>query len=85
MRTYLDLSDAPLDPIKRIMWLGGMNEAIKRELDAAFAEAYYMARLRKQLDAAHAVGLHSHKAIMAFTRRENERRGRMVRWGDKFG
>jgi hypothetical protein len=40
MTTILNLDAAPADPIERIMWLSGVMEQAKAELDAAFAEAY---------------------------------------------
>lgn len=80
--TLLNLSDAPEDPIKRIMWLSGVKEQATKELEAAFAAAYYDARLQRQLDAAVAAGPYARKRVLAFTRHENQRRGRSVRWGD---
>jgi hypothetical protein len=85
MSAYLDLSDAPHDAVERVMWLSGMAEAMNEELNLAFAEAYYTARLQHRLDAVRALGIHSNKKIMAFTRAENERRGRMLKWGDNQG
>ena len=79
----LNLAGAPRDPLERIMWLSGVNDAVKRELDEAFGRAYYEARLKGQLDAAVNVGPHARKRVLAFTRAENERRGRTIRWGDR--
>ena len=78
----LNLSGAPEDPIERLLWLGGVNEAVKHELDDAFMEAYFWARFTGRLDAALELGLHSRKRVMAYTRAENEQRARMIRWGD---
>ena len=78
----LNLADAPEDPIKRIMWLSGVHEQAEKELALAFAAAYFEARLQRRLDSAVDAGVHSRKRILAFTRAENEKRGRPVRWGD---
>jgi hypothetical protein len=81
--TYLDLSNAPSDPIERLLWLSGMEEAMKRELQDALQVAYFEARLENRLDPALAVGLHSRKRALAYTRAENEKRGRVIsRWPD---
>lgn len=81
-RQILNLRGAPEDPIERLLWLGGVDEAVKKELDGLFAQAYFWARFTGRLDAALALGLHSRKRVMAYTRAENESRARMIRWGD---
>lgn len=81
----VDFTDAPDDTIERLMWLSGVKEAVDRELDAQWSRAYFEARLQGQFDAALDLGYHSHKKVMAYTRGENERRGRLIRWGDKRG
>lgn len=78
----LNLDEAPDDPIERIMWLTGVHEQAERELSAAFASAYFDARFQGELEAAVAAGPHARKRVLAFTRAENQRRGRAVRWGD---
>lgn len=78
----LNMQDAPEDPVERIMWLTGVKEQASAELDDALAEAYYNARLQRQLEAAVAAGPYARKRVLALTRRENEKRGRTVRWGD---
>lgn len=78
----LSLSDAPDDPVERLMWLTGARETLDRELLQAFGEAYFNARLEGRLEAAIAAGPYARKRVLAFTRHENERRGRTVRWGD---
>jgi hypothetical protein len=78
----MDFSDAPHDPIERLVWLSGVQEVVDRELTYAYQKAYFEARQTGRLDAALHLGLHSHKRIMGFTRAENERRGRQWRWGD---
>lgn len=78
----LDLSSAPTDPIERLIWLGGVMDQVRSELDDAFGEAYFWARFTGRMDSALALGLHSRKRVMAFTRRMNNARGRQIRWGD---
>lgn len=78
----LDLSRAPREPIARILWLSGVAKQAAKELDAAFAAAYFDARIKHQLDAAVKAGPHARKKVLAFTRAENESRGRTVRWND---
>ena len=79
---YVDLSEAPHDPIERLVWLSGVKEVLDREIQYAWQKAYFEARQTGRLDAALQLAYHSHKRIMAFTRAENERRGRQWRWGD---
>lgn len=78
----LNLSDAPADPIERILWLSGVKEQAAKELDEAFASAYFDARLQRRLDIAISAGPHARKRVLAYTRQENQKRGRTVRWGD---
>lgn len=80
----LNFENAPTEPIERVMWLSGVAEAVAAEMDAAWSEAYFNARLRgrAQLDAAISAGPHSRKRVLAYTRAENERRARIIRWGD---
>jgi hypothetical protein len=51
-KRLLDLSRAPDDPIERIVWLDGVMEQVRDELDEAFSEAYFWARFTGRLDAA---------------------------------
>jgi len=81
-RRILDLRGAPEDPIERLLWLGGVMDQVREELDDAFKEAYFWSRFTGRLDAALALGLHSRKRVMSYTRAENESRARMIRWGD---
>jgi hypothetical protein len=83
MSMILNLDDAPSDPIERIMWLSGVQEQATKELDRAFASAYFEARIQHRLEAAVSAGPFARKRVLAYTRAENERRGRTVRWGDK--
>lgn len=78
----LRLDDAPKDSIKRLMYLSGVMAQVREELDLALAEAYYEARLQRRLDTALSLGYHSRKRVLAYTRAENERRGRTMRWQD---
>lgn len=78
----LNLDDAPTDPIERLLWLSGVKEQVQRELDEDFARTYYAARVEGVFEVALGVGLHSKKKALSFTRKENERRGRTVRWND---
>lgn len=78
----LRLDDAPEDPVRRIMWLSGVMDAVRTELDAAFGAAYYEARLQGQFKDAVNAGPHATSTALAYSRHENRRRGQMVRWGD---
>lgn len=84
-KTILDLSDAPDEPLRRLMWLSGVKYRVRQELDAEYQRIYFTLRMEGRLDDALDYAEHSNKAIMAFTRRENEARGRQVRWGDRRG
>ena len=47
--------------------------------------AYFESRMTGRIDQALALKLHARKRVLAFTRAENERRGRVIRsWGDGF-
>lgn len=78
----LNFASAPDDPIERLIWLGGVDDQVKTELEREFQEAYFWARFTGRLDAALDLHLHSRKKVMAYTRAENEFRARMIRWGD---
>lgn len=80
--SLLNLDSAPSDPIERIMWLSGVKEQAAAELAEAFADAYFTARLQRRLEAAVKAGPYARKRVLALTRRENQRRGRTIRWGD---
>lgn len=81
----LNTDDAPEDALERLVWLNGVLEQVHKELTPLWQRAYFDARFTGRLDEAEALGYHSHKRIMAYTRAENERRGRMIRWGDGRG
>lgn len=83
-KPILDLSEAPEDNLERLLWLSGVAEEAKRELEAEFQRVYFETRLERRIDAAIGFGLHPVKRIIAWTRAENEARGRMVRWGDGY-
>jgi hypothetical protein len=78
----LILTDAPEDSIERIMWLSGALDAAKREIETAFAEAYFTARLEGRFDSAVSAGPYARSSALRLTRQWNNRTGRMVRWGD---
>lgn len=78
----LNLDSAPDEPLERLAWLGGVREQVAAEMEHEWRRAYFTLRLEGRLDQAASLLLHSHKKIMAFTRAENEARGRLIRWGD---
>jgi hypothetical protein len=78
----IDFSQAPHDPIERLLWLSGAQAAFDAQVNAEWGDAYFLARLQQRLDVAMGLNLHSRKRILAYTRAENERRGRPMRWGD---
>jgi hypothetical protein len=78
----LNLDAAPEDSIERLIWLSGVKEQALKELDAAYQTAYYEARLSGRFDLALRLGLHSKARALKMTRRENNSRGRSLRWGD---
>jgi hypothetical protein len=78
----LNLSEAPKDPIERLMYLSGVREQVASELEAELSDAYFQARLQHRFEAALAAGPYAPKRALALTRHENQRRGRSVRWGD---
>lgn len=81
--TYIDLSSAPDSPVERLAWLSGLDQALRKEVNDAWQEAYYEARLQGMFDEALALHLHSKKRALAWTRHENEARGRAVaHWRD---
>ena len=79
----LNLDEAPDTPIERLMYLSGVTEQVEKELDAEYQKAYFEARLEGHLVLVLGLGFHSRKKVMAFTRAENEKRGRIIRrWND---
>lgn len=78
----LNLEDLPSDPLERLIWLGGVKDAVASELDDAYAEAYAEARLRGLFDTALQFGPYGKKRALALTRRWNNTQARMIRWGD---
>ena len=78
----LNLNEAPEDPIERLLYLSGVKEQVQRELDREWQLAYFWCRFTGRIDEAVRLGLHSRHRALAFTRAENEARGRMVRWND---
>lgn len=82
MTAILDFSRKPADPILALQWLAQMREQVDEEIEEAMAEAYFDARLRGQFDAALAYGPYGKKRALALTRKVNNSRARMIRWGD---
>lgn len=82
MTSILNLADCPTDPVEAIIWLDGVGEAVRHELDAAYENAYFEARVRGQFETALAVGRAPRKRALAWTRRRNNRLGRQIRWSD---
>jgi len=82
---YLDLSAAPEDPIERLVWLSGLDAAVRSEIHLAWQEAYFEARLQGVFQQALDLDLHPRKRALAWTRHENEARGRAIsRWRDGY-
>jgi hypothetical protein len=83
--TYLDLSEMPEDPIPRLLWLSGLDQAVSKEINLAWQGAYFEARMQGCFREALNLGLHSHRRALAWTRHENEARNRILhRWQDGF-
>lgn len=78
----LNLDAAPSEPLHRLMWLSGVRDQVALELDEEYRRAYFEMRLQNRLDEAFNLGLHSPTRVLAYTRAENESRGRLVRWND---
>jgi hypothetical protein len=83
-RAVIDLSQAPHDPLERLVWLSGARQVFEETVNAEWQRAYYDARVTGRLDAALRLGLHSRKRVLGWTRAENERQGRAMRWGDGY-
>lgn len=82
MENILDLSEAPDEPLRRLMYLSGVKARVNEELDDEYRAIYFRLRMEGRLDDAFDFGTHSPTRILAFTRAENESRGRLVRWND---
>lgn len=80
--SLLNLDDAPRDHLERLLWLSGVERRVRTELEAEYQRVYFETRVEGRLPAALALKLHSSKKALAWTRAENEARGRLVRWGD---
>jgi hypothetical protein len=84
--SLIDFSSAPEDPIERLMWLSGIDQALRKEVDQAWAEAYFDARVKGLFAEALSLHLHSKKKALAWTRHVNNERDRVVwRWRDGYG
>jgi hypothetical protein len=83
--TFLDLTSAPADPIERLVWLSGIDQALRKEVNSAWQDAYFEARIKGCFATALDLELHPRKRALAWTRHENEARGRAItRWGDDY-
>jgi hypothetical protein len=83
--TILNLAEIPNDPIEALVWADGVEAEVQREMDLLWRRLYYEARLTGRFDSALALRQHSRKRALAFTRGENEARGRSIsRWGDGY-
>jgi len=80
----IDFSNAPQDPIERLLWLSGAQAAFDAQVNTLWQQTYFEVRLSGLLPTALALGLHSRKRVLEFTRAENERRGRAMHWGDGY-
>jgi len=79
----MDFSQAPEPPIARLLWLSGVMEEAKAELNSEYQRTYFQARSQGMLADAVGLGLHSRKTILAMTRHENQALGVPVRrWED---
>lgn len=78
----LRLDNAPSDAIERIIYLDSVMDVVATELEDAYAAAYFEARIQRRFSDALRVGTLSKKRALALTRKQNERTGRSVRWGD---
>ena len=79
---HIDLEDMPKDPIERLVWLSGAQEAFDELISPLWQRAYYEARMTGRLDTAIQMHHHPKKKVVAYTRAENEANGRAIRWGD---
>lgn len=74
--------ELPDDPLERLLYLLEIEQAVERQLEAAYGRAYFDARLTGQIDAAMDLRRHSRKDILAMTRHLNHEAGLQVSWGD---
>jgi hypothetical protein len=82
---FLNLQDAPENPIERLAWLSGLDQAVKKEINRAWEDAYFEARFQGVFQQALDLKLHPKKRALAWTRHGNEARGRSVgRWNDEW-
>lgn len=79
----LDFTEAPQEPLARLMWLSGVMEEARAELSAEYQRTYFEARSQGMLKEAVALKIHSRKSVLALTRHENHRLGNVIRrWED---
>lgn len=80
--SILDLSEAPEDPLDRLIWLSGVERAVAHELEDERMRLTFEVRLQSRFEALIGLGLYSKNRLLAWCRAENNRRGRPVRWSD---
>lgn len=74
------LDQGPEDYVERVRWLSKIRAQILSAIEAEFQVTYFDARRNGQLEDVIAVAPHTVNQVYAFTRAENEARGRGVRW-----
>lgn len=76
----LNLSEAPKDPVERLVWMTGVKQQVQDEIDTECEALYSRLRMEHRFDVVVAVGLHSKGRALALTRKAN--RARQIRWDD---
>jgi len=76
----LNMSEAPKDPIQRLVWMTGVKQQVQDEIDSECETLYSRLRMEGRFDAVLAARLHSKGRALALTRRAN--RARQIRWDD---
>lgn len=76
----LDMSEAPKDPVQRLIWMTGVKQQVQDEIDMECESIYTRLRMEGRFDVVLAVGLHAKGRALALTRRAN--RARQIRWDD---
>lgn len=82
--TYLHLGDLPRDPLSRLVRIDEVRREVLAELDGAFADAYYDARIQGLFEAALTFNFHGKYRALKMTRKVNNARHRMIRWNDQL-
>jgi hypothetical protein len=78
--TLLDLTEAPREPVHRVLWLSELSNLLAEELHLAYRKAYFEARQQGTFEVAVEVGPFSRTVALAMTREHNEATGRQLRW-----